>query len=127
MGNNNTLVAKGMYFWGNHGATKAQNVLGTIFEVDIIVEMDMNMHFEEDKLSAGLTYTDLYILAQQVITQEHHKTLERVAQRIVDDTINVKDPSKIYKVSVSIRQPYVPFPGSFMDGIGVTLIQDMSA
>ncbi len=120
MKNYDILKSNGMMFWGNHGLTEEQNVMGTKFVVDIEVTLDMSNQFAEDQLSSGLTYTDLYLITQQVVTQEHYKTIQRVAQRITDE---IKNTSKtpIEGVSVTVKEQFPAIPGSNVEYIGFTL------
>lgn len=115
------LEAKGMTFWGNHGLTDDQKSVGQIFQVDILVHLDMSNQFNEDQLTSGLTYTDLYVVTQKVITGETHNTIQRVAQRIVDELHALNRPTPIYDITVTVKQPYPSIPNSTLDYIGVTI------
>ncbi len=114
------LKSNGMIFWGNHGLTHEQNVMGTKFIIDIEVVLDMSNQFAEDQLSSGLTYTDLFQITQQVITQEHYKTIQRVAQRIADE-VRGASGTPIEQVTVTVKEPYPAIPGSNVEYVGFTL------
>ena len=121
------LESKGMTFWGNHGLTEDQKTVGQIFTVDIDVTLDMSNQFNEDMLSSGLTYTDLFVVTQQVITGEHYNTIQHVAQRIIDKLIALNRPTPIYDITVTVKQPYPSIPNSNLKYIGVTVSRDFRA
>ena len=90
------------------------------FVVDIQVKLDMTNQFNEDQLASGLTYTDLFVITQRVITQEHHKTIQHVTQRIAD---GVKELSHtpLEEVRITVKEPYPSIADSTLEYIGFTL------
>ena len=118
------LESKGMTFWGNHGLNDDQKAVGQIFQVDIDVTLDMSNQFNEDMLTAGLTYTDLFVVTQKVITGEHFNTIQHVAQKIIDELVALNRPTPIYDITVTVKQPYPSIPNSTLKYIGVTVSRD---
>lgn len=118
------LEATGMTFWGNHGLTDDQKTTGQIFNVDIVVDLDMSNQFNEDMLTAGLTYTDLFVTTQKVITGETYNTIQHVAQKIIDELIALNRPTPINNITVTVKQPYPSIPDSTLDYIGCTVSRD---
>ncbi|MDD6042199.1 MAG: dihydroneopterin aldolase [Eubacteriaceae bacterium] len=122
--NRDILEATGMTFWGNHGLTDDQKATGQIFNVDIVVDLDMSNQFNEDMLTAGLTYTDLFVTTQKVITSETYNTIQHVGQRIIDELISLNRPTPIHNITVTVKQPFPSIPDSTLDYIGCTISRD---
>jgi dihydroneopterin aldolase len=78
------VIAKGMQFWGTHGYYPEENKFGAKFIVDVEALADEDAMCQYDELEGGVSYMTLYGCAKKVVTEEQHKLLQRVAQRISD-------------------------------------------
>lgn len=106
---NCTTIAKGLQFWGTHGFFPEENKYGAKFVVDIEAESDETGKLENDDYSTGLSYLQLYNAAKKVVTEEQHKMVQRIAQRIADEIFEACPNCE--KVTVEVKKPFVAIGG----------------
>jgi dihydroneopterin aldolase len=115
------VIAKGMQFWGTHGFYPEENKYGAKFIVDVEALADEEAMCQYDQYEGGgVSYMTLYGCAKKVVTQEQHKLLQRIAQRISDEIFD-KEP-KVEKVWVTVKKPFVAV-GGIIDYTGVSIIR----
>ena len=117
---NCTTLAMGMQFWGTHGFFEEEHKFGAKFVVDVIAESDETGKCENDDYSTGVSYLQLYNAAKKVVTEEQHKMIQRVAQRIADEVFDASDA--VEKVTVTVKKPFVPI-GGVIDYTGCTIVR----
>ena len=78
------------------------------FEVDFDVEVDTAKAGASDCLDDTVDYGRLTLLAEQVVVQEPHLLLERVAERIAEELLCADD--RIEATTVSVRKLRPPIP-----------------
>ncbi len=84
-----TLICKGMSFYGYHGDAKEEAVLGQKFIIDLELEYDMSEIIAKDWLS-GFGYVEAYQTAQRVVTQERYNLIQKLAERIAEEIFKLK-------------------------------------
>lgn len=93
----------GMEFFSYHGCFKEEQLIGTKFKVDLLIEVDTTEAEKDDDLSKTINYLDVYQLVKSQMLIKS-KLLENVAKRILDELFN-KFPSilhakvKVYKIN----------------------------
>ena len=112
------LSINGLQLWGTHGYFPEENVLGAKFIVDVEVAYDMTEMCMNDDLDAGLSYVTLHGICKNVICNEEHKLIQRVAQRIAED-VRKEYPACEY-VKVTVRKPFVGLRDILQD-VAVTI------
>lgn len=115
---NCTTIAKGMQFWGTHGYFPEENKFGAKFVIDITCESDETGKCQDDDYSQGISYLVLYDCAKRVVTQEQHKMVQRIAQRIADEIFDASDV--VESVTVTVKKPFVAI-GGIVDYTGCTI------
>jgi dihydroneopterin aldolase len=104
------VIAKGMQFWGTHGYYPEENKFGAKFIVDVEAEADEDLMCQYDQYEGGgVSYMTLYACAKKVVTEEQHKLLQRVAQRISDEIFEMAPQAE--KVTVTVKKPFVAVGG----------------
>jgi len=101
---------KNMQFYGFHGVENEEKKLGGRFEVDVVLECDLQKAIETDHLKDTINYEAVYNTVKKVITSESkHHLLETLAGKICN---NVKtDFALVEKITTTIRKPNVPIRG----------------
>jgi len=107
-----------MQFWGTHGYYDEEHIFGSKFVVDIWAESDETGKCQNDDYSTGISYLVLYNAAKKVVTEEQHKMIQRVAQRISDEIFSAS--SAVEKVTVTVKKPFVPI-GGIVEYTGCTI------
>lgn len=123
MAKGDLLLAHGMQFWGTHGDNPEENVLGQKFIIDAEACYDMDKVCQSDKLADCFSYATMYEITKRVVTQEEHKLLQRLAQRIAEE-INAAYP--LDYVRVTVKKPFVAI-GGVIDYTGVTIVRPGTA
>jgi dihydroneopterin aldolase len=104
------VIAKGMQFWGTHGLYPEENKFGAKFVVDVEAEADEEPMCQHDQYEGGgVSYLTLYACTKKVVTEEQHKLLQRVAQRISDEIFDKAPQAE--KVTVTVKKPFVAIGG----------------
>jgi 7,8-dihydroneopterin aldolase/epimerase/oxygenase len=78
-----TILLEGMEFFAFHGCFKEEQIIGTKFIVDLVVEVDTAIAEHSDALHDTADYVGLYRCVKREMEQKSH-LLEHVARRIVD-------------------------------------------
>ena len=102
------ITLQNMKFLGYHGCEAYEQEYGQIFEVDLDLLVDAKLAGITDCLTDAVDYVSVYQSVKRVIELERHKLLERVAQRIAEQVLQV---SGVAAVTVRIRKPAVPLKG----------------
>jgi dihydroneopterin aldolase len=110
-----------MQFWGTHGFYPEENKFGAKFIVDVEAVADEELMCQHDQYEGGgVSYITLYECAKKVVTQEQHKLLQRIAQRISDEIFDAAPATK--QVTVTVKKPFVPL-GGILDYTGTTIVR----
>ncbi len=111
------IQLEGMEFFSYHGCFKEEQVIGTKFIVDLLIEIDTIEAEKEDDLAKTLNYLSVYQLVKNQMAIKS-KLLENVAKRILDE-LYLKFPEiKFAKVKVSKINPPL---GGKLNSVSLTL------
>ncbi len=108
-----------MSFYGYHGVTPEEGVLGQKFLVDLEVTLDLGPAGTADDVAETVDYRDLYRAVQE--TNERRFNLlegwaEAIAQRIL------REQPRAQEVRVRVRKPSVPL-GGLLDHAEVEIVR----
>ena len=113
-----TILLKGMIFYGYHGADKEENILGQRFEVDVKMGLNLAKAGETDALEDSVNYADVFAFVKMIVEGKSCRLLERVAA-LINEKIMETYPA-IQEVTTSGHKPGGPIPGVLGDVV-VTL------
>jgi dihydroneopterin aldolase len=77
------ILLEGMEFFAYHGHLKEEQIIGTMFNVDLELEFDTSAAEKSDLLHDTVNYQEVYKTVKTVMEQKSH-LLEHVAYRILD-------------------------------------------
>lgn len=100
---------KNMIFYGYHGVEESESILGARFEVDLLLECDLEDAVTSDKLEDTVNYEAIYHDVERIVTREKHYLIESLAGTICK-TIK-ENYSRVKTVTAVIRKPSVPIKG----------------
>lgn len=111
------IKIEGMDFFAYHGCFAEESIIGTRFEVDLLVELDTSQAEQSDNLHHTVNYMSLY---ETVKTEMEIRSnlLENVAHRILD-SIQRRFPF-ITRTEVKISKLNPPLGGK-IDRVSVVL------
>jgi 7,8-dihydroneopterin aldolase/epimerase/oxygenase len=76
------IALEGMEFYSYHGHTKEEQIIGTMFIVDIELDFDTGIPEKSDHLQDTVNYQEVYGIIKAEMEQKAH-LLEHVAHRIL--------------------------------------------
>jgi 7,8-dihydroneopterin aldolase/epimerase/oxygenase len=102
------ILLEGMEFYAYHGHLKEEQIIGTLFIVDLELEFDTSMAETTDQLNDTVNYQEVYRIVKTVMDTNSH-LLEHVARRIFD-AIRGSFPA-VKKTAVKIAKVNPPVGG----------------
>ena len=99
-----------MLFYGYHGVLPEERTLGQRFLVDLELRADLRAAGQSDDLTQTVNYAEVYAAVQDIVTGEPCQLIETVAERIAQRVLS--EHGRVESITVSIRKPEVPIPGS---------------
>lgn len=99
-----TVFLNGLSLHGKHGVMERERHVEQEFVLDISAEVDTRNAARSDNLVDTVDYVRFRDIATDVIENESHYLIERVADRIAT---RILEDAHIQTVSVTIRKPAV--------------------
>ncbi|TYR78226.1 dihydroneopterin aldolase [Priestia megaterium] len=112
------IYVNNMRFYGYHGVFKEENKLGQRFNVDLVVELDLEQAGQTDDLTYTVSYADLYSTCQEIVEKRTFKLVETVAETIASELL--KNYGLIQTCTVKIYKPDPPING-YYDSVAVEI------
>lgn len=113
-----TILLKGMIFYGYHGADKEENVLGQRFVIDVKMSLNLAKPGKTDALGDSVNYADVFACVKMIAEGKPCRLLEHVAA-LINEKIMERYPA-IDEVSTTVHKPGAPIPG-ILEDVAVTL------
>jgi dihydroneopterin aldolase len=96
------IALRGIRAYGKHGANPGERDEAQPFDVDLIVELDLQAAMKSDDLAQTLDYAALHAKVVEVVTTRSYALLERLAAEILDVALSYP---KIARAEVTIAKP----------------------
>ncbi len=112
-----TIRIEGMDFFAYHGCFTEESIIGTRFEVDLLVEVDTSQAESDDNLHHTVNYLTVYETVKKEM-EIRSNLLENVAHRIISAVQKRFPMVTAVKVKVSKLNPPL---GGKIDRVSVTL------
>ncbi|WDQ98750.1 dihydroneopterin aldolase [Devosia sp. J2-20] len=100
------IILKDLGFYGYHGVFAEEEKLGQRFFIDLELGTDLTAAAATDRLSAGISYADIYDVVKAAFETRRMKLLEAVAQNIIDDLFS--EFEAVTWVIIRLRKPEAP-------------------
>ena len=101
-----------MRFDARHGVLAHEAVAAQPFEVDVVLELSLQAAGGADDLARTVDYGDVFRRARAIVEEGPHVALiETLAERIAADVLG--GHPAVHAVTVRVRKPRAPLPGSF--------------
>lgn len=107
-------------FFAYHGVLPQERLVGNVFFVSLVVEVDVAKAAESDRLEDTLSYAEMYKIVKTEMLLPSN-LLEHVAGRIVT-SLRKCFPS-IGEIEVTVTKKNPPIVGQ-MDGVSVRLVDN---
>ncbi len=84
------IIIKDLKFYGFHGVYPDEQVVGTTFRVDVIVDIDDDLNgFYTDQLEDTLNYEKIVEHLISIGTTQKFRLIERLAQVMAEDILSL--------------------------------------
>jgi dihydroneopterin aldolase len=103
------IELRAMRFAGRHGVLPFEADEPQLFEVDVILELDLSLAGATDDLARTVDYGIVFEAARAVVEGPHVALIESLAERIAAAVL-AGGPSAA-AVTVRVRKPEAPLPG----------------
>jgi 7,8-dihydroneopterin aldolase/epimerase/oxygenase len=100
------IILKDLGFYGYHGVFAEEEKLGQRFFIDLELGTDLTAAATSDRLSAGISYADIYDVVKSAFETKRMKLLEAVAHNIVEDLF--AEFATVTWVIIRLRKPEAP-------------------
>ncbi len=103
----------GMEFFGRHGCSEEERLIGQRFLVDAALYLDLAPAGRTDDIELTVDYARVFDDVGRVVEGEPAALLETVAERIAGTLL--EKYARIDRVRVTVHKPFAPLPGRFAD------------
>lgn len=100
------IILKDLGFYGYHGVFAEEAKLGQRFFIDLELGIDLAAPATTDRLSTGISYSDIYHVVKDTFEAKRMKLLEALAQNIVDEIF--QSFQMVDWIIIRIRKPEAP-------------------
>jgi len=114
-----------MVFYGYHGVLPEEQKLGQRFVVSVELRVDLRAAGESDDLTRTVNYSEVYAAVRDVVTGPPCKLIETVAERIAARVLSAHPD--VESLTVAVKKPEVPIPGSVLDSAEVYIERERSS
>jgi dihydroneopterin aldolase len=114
-----TITIEGMEFFAYHGCFKEEQVIGTRFSADVIIEADTSNAEISDDIKQTINYQSVYKIVKTEMEQKSH-LLEHVGRRILDSIFHHFNEAQHVTVKVTKLNPALSAGGKVKQ-VSVTL------
>jgi dihydroneopterin aldolase len=111
-----TVFLYGLSVQGKHGVMERERHVEQEFVLDMVADVDTRSAAISDKIEDTVDYVRFRDIAEDVIRNESHYLIERVAERIA---VRILEDALVKKIAITIRKPAV-----LPNGIpGITIVR----
>ena len=104
------ILLQNMVFYGYHGVHEHEQEHGQRFYIDLEMEADLGLAGKTDDLVDTVDYTLIYSIVKDIVETRRFRLLEALADHIATAVLTAG--SLVSAVTVRVRKPAVPIPGS---------------
>ena len=88
--NSSQIIIKDLKFYGFHGVYPGEQVVGTSFRADILLDIDSSLPgFDNDQLSDTLNYEIIVERVLDIATKQKFKLIERLVQVLCEEMLKL--------------------------------------
>ncbi len=100
--NSNTqILIKDLKFYGFHGVYPEEQIVGTTFRADAVIDIDPNLPgFSSDRLDDTVNYETIVERIIKIGTTQKYKLIEKLAQTMAESVLHMD--SNILAVDITI-------------------------
>ncbi len=97
-------------FYAHHGVMQEEHRIGGRYEVDVIIDLDLERAATTDSLEHTVDYELVYRLVKDIVTRNHFYLIEKLAYLIAEEVR--KTYPQVDNIEVAVRKPNPPVGGT---------------
>ncbi|HBV99306.1 MAG: dienelactone hydrolase [Peptococcaceae bacterium BICA1-7] len=106
-----SIIMKGMRFFGHHGVLAEEREQGQVFVVDLQLFMDLKPAGDSDDLGLTVSYAEVFEAVEEVVSGKPFNLIEALAERVAGVVLERFQP--VREVKVTLKKPQAPIQGAF--------------
>lgn len=103
----------GMEFFGRHGCSEEERLVGQRFLVDAALFLDLAPAGRTDDIGETVDYAQVFDDVRSVVEGKPAALLETIAERIASALL--EKYARLDRVRITVHKPFAPIPGRFAD------------
>jgi dihydroneopterin aldolase len=111
------IALTGITVFGRHGVLEHERRFGQTFRIDAELEVDLTTAGASDALTDTVDYGALSAALAEVVRDEQHDLIERLATRLVEVCLS---DARVQAATVTVHKPHAPVPVT-VDDVAVTI------
>jgi dihydroneopterin aldolase len=116
------LSLLGMRFEGRHGVLPEEKLNPQRFEIDVVLDADLDPAARSDDLTRTVDYAEVFALVEGIATGPSFDLIEALAGAIADAVLAATDEGIVSGIEVRVRKPNAPIDGAF-DTVEAALVR----
>lgn len=116
------LSLLGMRFEGRHGVLPEEKLNPQRFEIDVVLDADLDPAARSDDLTRTVDYAEVFALVEEIATGPSFDLIEALAGAIADAVLAATDEGIVSGIEVRVRKPNAPIDGAF-DTVEAALVR----
>jgi len=114
------IILQNMQFYAFHGIRDTEKVEGQLFQMDVVLHVDLKEAASKDDLKATINYEEIYKLIENVVRRHRYHLLEALAEATAK---RIKEEFKsVHLVEVTVRKPKVAMH-AILDYVAVRVVR----
>jgi len=101
-----TIELKGLALFARHGALAEEAKLGQRFVLDVVLNLQDDLDFEEDTTAQTVNYAEVYEVVKELFLGFRFNLIERAAEAIATEILERFE--RVVEVTVKVKKPSVP-------------------
>lgn len=106
-----SIIMKGMRFFGHHGVLAGEREQGQVFVVDLELLLDLKPAGDTDNIDLTVSYAEVFDVVEEVVAGEPMNLIEAVAERVAGNVL--ENFKRVREVRVTLKKPQAPIMGAF--------------
>lgn len=107
---NGTVKLVNAVFYAHHGVMQEEHRIGGRYEVDVVINLDLEKAAKTDSLEHTVDYEKVYRLVEDIVTRNRFYLIEKLAFLIAQEVR--KTYPDVESVEVAVRKPNPPVGGT---------------
>jgi len=106
-----SIIMKGMVFFGHHGVLAEEREQGQVFVVDLHLFLDLKPAGDSDDLELTVSYAEVFETVEEVVSGKPFNLIEALAERVAGNVL--ERFKRVREVKVTLKKPQAPIQGNF--------------